>query len=54
MYIDRITEPAVSTSAKQFQCPKKHILGVRIIYQKEKRPAFRLFVDAVQKKIVRV
>jgi hypothetical protein len=53
MYIDRIHEPKVSLSKKDLTCPKGHLLGVKIIYEKEKRPAFRLFVEAVSKKIVK-
>lgn len=53
MYIDRISEPKVSVSKKDLSCPKGHIIGVKIIYNKEKRPAFRLFVDSVVKKIIR-
>jgi hypothetical protein len=53
MYIDRINEPSVVISKKELSCPKGHILGVKVIYEKEKRPAFRLFVDAVSKKVVR-
>lgn len=30
-----------------------HVLGVKILYEKEKRPAFRLFVDSVSKKIIK-
>ncbi len=53
MHIDRIIDPAVSLSLKQFFCPKDHLLGVKIIYEKENRPAFRLFVDSVTKAIVK-
>lgn len=53
MYIDRIIEPKVSIAKKDLSCPEGHLLGVTIIYEKEKRPAFRLFVDAVVKKIVK-
>lgn len=53
MYLDRITEPKVSIARKDFSCPQNHLLGVKIIYEKEQRPAFRLFVDAVAKKIVK-
>lgn len=53
MYIDRIIEPKVSTSRKDFSCSDGHLLGTRIIYTKENRPAFRLFVDSVVKKIVK-
>ena len=54
MYVDRITEskvPVVST--KNLVCPRGHLLGVRSMYQKEKRQAFRLFVDSVTKEIVK-
>lgn len=54
MYHDRIFSPEVSISEKSLKCPQGHLLGVEIIYVKEKRLAFRLFVDAVKKKIVTV
>ncbi len=54
MYIDRIIDPKVSISKKDLSCPKGHLLGVKIIYDKEKRPAFRLFVDSIVKKITKV
>ena len=53
MYVDRIINPKISIDRKDFTCPKGHLLGVKIIYDKEKRLAFRLFVDAVVKKIVK-
>ena len=53
IYIDRISEPKVSLSRKDLICPKQHSLGIKIIYEKEDRPAFRLFVDAVKKAIVK-
>ena len=53
MYLDRISESKVSLTRKDFSCPKGHLLGVKIIYEKEKRPAFRLFVDSVIKKLVK-
>ena len=53
MYLDRISDAEVSLNRKDLSCPKGHLLGVKIIYEKEKRPAFRLFVDAVTKKIVK-
>jgi len=52
MYVDRIYKPTVSTTRKDLSCSKGHLLGVKIIYEKEKRPAFRLFIGAVTKKIV--
>jgi len=37
----------------QFVCPEcRGHLGVPIIYRKEKRPAYRLFVGSVMKEIV--
>ena|SRR3989338_9110341 len=55
MYLDRISNPKVPVTApKNLTCPRGHILGVKIIYKKEKRPAFRLFVDSVIKKIIKL
>ncbi len=53
LYIDRIINPAVSINKKEFSCPKKHLLGMKMIYEKERRPAFRLFVDAIAKKTIK-
>lgn len=53
MYIDRISQAKVSVSKKDLSCSKGHLLGVKIIYEKEKRPAFRLFIDSVVKKITK-
>ena len=53
MYHDRIFNASVSISEKTLNCPNGHILGIKIIYEKEKRPAFRLFVDATTKKIIK-
>lgn len=53
MYIDRIIDPKVSISKKDLSCSKGHLIGVKIIYEKEKRPAFRLFIDSVVKKITK-
>ena len=53
LYVDRIIEPVVNPK-KNLMCEKcKTILGVPIIYQKEKRPAFRLFVGAICKNNIR-
>ncbi len=55
MYLDRISDPKVPVATpKYLACPKGHILGVKIVYEKEKRPAFRLFVDSVVKKIIKL
>lgn len=53
MYMDRIIEPNVSLARKDFTCENGHLVGVKIIYEKERRPAFRLFVDSVIKKIIK-
>ena len=53
IYIDRISNNQFSITGKQFSCKEGHLLGVRIIYEKENRPAFRLFVDSVVKKIIK-
>ncbi len=53
LYIDRIVG-LKSTAGKNLTCGKcKRVLGVRMIYEKEDRPAYRLFVGAVEKKIVK-
>ena len=54
MYIDRISDKHVPLSGKNLNCPKGHLLGIKIIYEKEDRPAFRLFVDSVIKKIIKL
>lgn len=53
MYLDRIKDPQVTITKKDLSCNNDHLLGVKIIYKKENRPAFRLFVDSVTKKIVK-
>lgn len=53
MYVDRISGPKISISRKDLSCSKGHLLGVKIIYEKEKRLAFRLFIDSVTKKIIK-
>ncbi len=52
MYADRIIEPSKPLGLKGLDCPGCGAsLGVRMIYKKEDRPAFRLFVGAVTKKV---
>lgn len=54
MYIDRIFENKTPIlSAKNLNCPAGHVLGIKIIYKKENRPAFRLFIDSINKKIIK-
>jgi len=54
MYIDRMLESRVRLNTKELLCPTGHLLGIRIIYEKEKRLAYRVFVDALKKKIIKV
>ena len=54
MYVDRILNKKVSITGKNLNCPKGHLLGIKTIYEREKRPAFRLFVDSVTKKVVKI
>jgi hypothetical protein len=53
MYLDRIPKSEVTLTKKDLRCPKGHLLGIKMIYEKEKRPAFRLFAESVTKKIVK-
>jgi len=53
MYIDRIVK-TYAEAGKKLVCHKcGHVLGIRYVYEKEKRPAFRLFEGSVKKKIVK-
>ncbi|SRR6266481_2249368 len=53
LYLDRIVKPVMS-DAKNFTCTKcKTLMGILVIYEKEKRPAYRLFAGAVQKKLLK-
>ena len=52
MYVDRMIKPRVSLLSKELRCPScKEAIGVRIIYKKEERPAYRLFVGSVKKQV---
>lgn len=54
MYIDRIAKTYVDVG-KKFVCHKcGYIIGIHYIYEKEKRPAFRLFEGSVKKKITKL
>lgn len=53
MYLDRILNSRVSITRKDFSCSNDHLLGIKIMYEKENRPAFRLFVDSIKKKIIK-
>ncbi len=54
MYLDRINEPAFAPE-KQLVCPTcGQVLGIKYVYDKEDRLAYRLFVGAVAKKITKL
>ena len=53
LYLDRIFSPQ-NIIDKNLTCKKcKTIIGVKTVYQKENRPAYRLFAGATEKKIVK-
>jgi hypothetical protein len=52
LYLDRILN--YPTDAAKLSCSEcKEVLGVKTIYKKEKRPAYKLFVGTIFKKIVK-
>ncbi len=62
MYMDRIFESQQYSDEKvrslkqipNLNCPAcKMLLGISYVYEKEKRPAFRLFVGSITKKITK-
>lgn len=54
MYIDRIIESGQIKLDTNLVCPHcKRVLAVPIIYEKENRPALRLFVGTITKKTVK-
>ncbi len=53
MYLDRISDSTVILSGKTLNCSEGHIVGTRMIYEKEDRPAFRVFADSVIKKTIK-
>lgn len=51
LYIDRIID--IKPTNKFLKCPScNRDLGMEIMYKKENRPAYRLFVDAIVKKVI--
>ena len=52
MYIDRM-DPLTSMSTELLCTNCGQALGSRIIYEKENRPAYRLFVGSITKKIIK-
>lgn len=54
LYLDRIVSLINLKEGKNLECKKcKTVLGVYMMYKKENRPAYRLFVGAIGKKITR-
>ncbi|MEI6741855.1 MAG: hypothetical protein WCK71_01925 [bacterium] len=53
MYIDRISEQKVAITGNSLTCKNGHILGTKIVYAKENRPAFRLITNSFIKKIIK-
>lgn len=52
MYIDRMQ--GIDIADDTLVCPQcQETLGAKMIYKKEDRPAYRLFVGSVTKKIVK-
>lgn len=53
-YVDRIIKPEGLGRTKNLTCKScKKIIGAFYIYEKEKRPAYRLYQDAITKKITK-
>ena len=56
LYLDRIVAPEglEEKGGKNLICPRcKILLGIRTIYEKENRPAYRLFAGAVGKEVIK-
>lgn len=54
LYLDRIIPLRKMPSNKNLVCQKcKTLIGIPIIYKKEKRPAYRLFAGAITKNIIK-
>ena len=53
LYLDRINpHKGYNLKTNSLTCPEcKTLLGVKFIYSKEKRPAIRLYVGAISKKV---
>ena len=53
VYIDRIISSSIFGKIKQLICKScKKVIGTFYVYPKEKRPAYRLYQDAVIKRIL--
>lgn len=52
MYLDRII--GLQTNEENLTCLRcDSILGLKIVYEKENRPAYRLFQDSVKKRVIK-
>ncbi len=51
LYIDSMTDNRTEPQLSCGQCGQ--VLGTKIVYEKENRPAYRLFVGAVTKHIIK-
>ena len=55
LYLDRIDSSDNQKWKEKLVCKKcGTVLGIYMIYQKENRPAYRLFAGAIEKKIIKV
>ncbi len=54
LYVDRIVFPTDFDPKKNLVCAGCDVLiGILIVYEKENRPAYRLFAEAIEKKIIK-
>lgn len=52
LYLDRIT--GLVTDSEKLTCLScKEVLGIKIVYKKEDRPAYRLFAGSTTKKLAK-
>lgn len=52
LYLDRVLTPEISKNKKEFVCKScRKIIGTGYIYQKENRPAIRLYQGAITRKV---
>jgi hypothetical protein len=55
LYIDRIIEPSNIKNGKIMKCSGCNtIIGTFYVYPKEIRPAFRIYQEAIIKKIIKI
>ena len=54
LYLDRIFTPNIPSQTRELICKNcKIVIGAFYIYEKEKRPSFRLYQSAVFKKLAK-